>query len=557
MPADPNARCVCGYRKFRDEKVTADVTASRWIFFDGGSFGGFGSSPFGAYFGAGTGGSGWGLYDLDVAQLNTQLVCESCKRVRSSKVLSSFGVYGSYLFNDNLYILTTSGENLGCLSVRFASSTLGTYYATPTIFLGTPLPLALPTPTDVLPDPPPGGVVATILRVALPDVDDDGLFVVSLVDSCSDTTTPLTTLTLESSVQVHTPREAELDGLPASLIESNLSSTVPVGQFGTGSLMGIPFDKCAAVVEYDARFGTTPDAQGFTNVNSSGGSPDDYALIDGGVLGFDIKNPSFWRKTITLNAVTPAVYLYSKYRVLTSTTGTGMGFETKGIASPGSNGDFVGVRYYQDRDSITANNLPGTTQTELSDALPSRWSQLYSGRDLGGERAFASYDETFFAMDGTTIFSTQPGGGTNPQLRGEFGNTLIIGGGLTGQIRNFIVSAGGRFVRAFFRSYAAVAAPVLRLNLVSDNDAVSPKARFLIRYGSLGLATNPYSYGSLSVGATVSFNNPKNVMVELPITLPSLTAKAPFWFTVERDWNHADDLTGATVHLLAATVRSS
>lgn len=553
MAADPNARCTCGYRKFREDRVTADVTLSRWVFFDAGSFGGFGSTPFGTYFGSGTGGSGWGLFELDVAQLSAQLACENCGRVRSTKVLSTFGVFGSYIFGDSIYVLTTSSSNLGCLQIRFSNSD-GSFISTPTIYLGSPLPLSAAAPEHVEPTPPPGGVIATVLRAQLPDVDEDGTYVVDFVDSCSGTVTHLTHLTLESSVQVHTPREAELDGLPPVMLENNLESIVPIGQSGSGSVLGIPFDKCDAVLEYDARFGTTPDVQGWTNVNSSGGAPTDYALVDGGVLSFNTPNPSYWRKTVTLGAPADSVYLHSKHRVQVAST---YGFEVKGIASPGSSADFVGTRYYQDAQRIKANNLPGTTQTDLADVLPGRWSRLFSGRDLDGTRVFAQHEDDFFALDGSAIFGTQPGGGASPQLRGEFGNTLIVGGSLGGQIRNFVVSANGRFVRAFFRSYAAVAAPVLRLHLVSDNDSTSPKARFLVRYGSLGLGTTPYVYGSLSVGATAVFGNPKNMMVELPITLPSLTAKAPFWFSVERDWTHGDDLTRATLHLLAATVRSA
>lgn len=559
MAADPNAKCTCGYRKFRTTRAVVDTVESQWLLFDSGTQGGFGSTPFGTFFGSGSQSSGWGLFDADVAEVHTQLTCEKCNRLRSDKVLSSFGIFGSYVFGDSIFILTTSSQNLGCLTVRFSNVDLGTVDVTPTVYLGPPLPLVALAPPVVAPSPPPGAVIATILRAPLPDVDHDGEYAVTFIDSCSGSSVFLTTLMLESSVQVHTPREAELDGLPNfHIIESSAQAKLPIGQPGTGSVLGIPFDKCDAVIEYDARFGTDPLTQGFSHVGSSGGTPADYTLVDGGVLNFVAPNPSYWRKTLTLAVAPASVHVYAKYRVQTSTTGLGQGFEVKGIGSPGASADYKGVRYYQDRDSLYEIDLPNTTSALVADRVAGSWTQIYSGDDPATDRAFLVLDDgPIAAIDAATVFLTQPGGGVSPHLRGEFGNTQIVGGALTGQIRNFILSCNGRFTRAFFRSYAAVASPVLRMQFVSDLDATDPKARFLVRYGSLTLGTTPYAYGALSVGVTAFFNNPRNVMVEAAVTLPSLTARQPFWFSIERDWQHADDLTKATVHLLAATVRSS
>lgn len=557
MPLDPNARCTCGYRKFRENRVVLATTVSQWLEFDSGDYGGFGSTPFGTYFGTGTGTDDWGLFELEIAETHLQLACEKCGRIRSDRAISAFGIFGSYVFDDSIYILTTSALNLGCLNVRFSNAVFGSVDVTPTVYLGTPLPLVAPAPVVTAPAPPPGATLATVLRVVLPDVDHDGEYVVSFIDSCSGTTTFLTTLMLESSVQVHTPREAELDGLPSHLIESSALAKLPIGQPGTGSILGIPFDKCDAVIEYDARFGVLPGADGWSHVSSGAGAPADYTLVDGGVINFVTTDPSYWRKTLTLVAAPTSVHLYTKYRVTSSTTGTGEGLETKGIGSPGTLGDFKGVRYHQQRDLLYARDLPNLASTAIAGRLAGSWTQLYSGDDVGTNRAFVVLDDgVVLPIDAAVEFSTQPGGGASPQLRCEWGNTVALAQ-VSGQLRNIILSCNGRFTRAFFRSYAAVAAPVLRMQFVSDLDAVDPKARFLIRYGSLALGTNPYSYGVLSVSTTAFFNNPKNLMVEVAVTLPSLTALAPFWFSVERDWQHADDLTRATVHLLSATVRSS
>lgn len=556
MASDPNAKCTCGYRKFRTTRTIVGRVDSRWLLFDGA--GGFGITPFGTSFGSGDSSSRWGLFGVDVAEVHSQLTCERCNRLRSDKVLGSFGLFGSYVFGDSIYVLTTSAQNLGCVSVRFSNSAYGTVDVAPTVFLGTPLPLLASVPSEVANTPPPGAVLATVLRFPLPDVDHDGAYAATFIEACSGSSFFLTTLMLESSVQVHTPREAELDGLPSHLIESNALAVVPVAQPGTGSVMGIPFDKCTAVIEYDSRFGTSPSTQGWTHIGSSGGVPSDYTLIDGGVLNFVTPNPSYWRKSITLSVAPTSLHLYAKYRVQDSTTGLGKGFEVKGIGSPGSLGDFKGVRYFQDRETLNEIDLPNTTSGLVTDRTAGSWTRLYSGDDIANNRAFLLVDDAnILPIDASAVFATQPGGGASPQLRAEFGNTQIVGGTLLGQVRNFVLSSNGRFTRAFFRSYAAVAAPVLRMQFVSDLDSTDPKARFLVRYGSLATGSSPYTYGALSVGITAFFNNPKNVMVEVAVTLPSLTALQPFWFSVERDWQHADDLTNATVHLLAATVRSS
>jgi hypothetical protein len=214
------------------------------------------------------------------------------------------------------------------------------------------------------------------------------------------------------------------------------------------------------------------------------------------------------------------------------------------------------VRFTQTATEFKERDLPNTLSSGLADRLPVSWTQLYSGDNIGLGKAFYVLDDGLAVPVDTAGFGTQPGGTVNPRLRAEFGNTQILSGTLVGHIRNFVVSCPGRFVRAFFRSYSAVVAPVLRLNFVSDQDGLSPKARILVRYGSLGLGTDPYAMGTQSVAGTLSFDS-RNIMFELPLTLTGLSAKSPFWFSVERDWEHADDLTRATIHLVNATVRST
>lgn len=550
MAADPNMRCVCGYRIFREHVITIPETVEQWLLFDNGSYGGFGSTPFGTYFGSGAGGL-WGLFEADVARVHKQLTCENCSRLRSDIPLGGVGVFGSYRYGDSLFILVTDTSLLSCLRVRF-TSTLETVFVSPTRYLGAPLPLSAPTPAVTAASPPPGATVAGLLRVLLPDVDHDASFVVSLVDVCASSEVPLTILSLEFAVQVHAITEAELDGLPRHIIENNLSLMLPTAQPGTGSLHGIPFDRCKAVVEYDARFGTLPAAQGWTHAGA--GLPADFVLIDGGVLNAFTTTDSYFEKEVTLGAPGTALHMFTKFRVQASTFGAGEGLETRAELAPGAFGLYEGVRYFQQQYELFDRKLDGTAQSNMAYRFEGIWTQLFVGERIGSNlAAYTVDDDRMVPVVVATKFGAGVAGGTSPTVRARFGD--FEGGGLTAQLRNFVVSTPGRFMRAFFRSYAAIASPVLRLYFVSDLDGANP-ARFKVRYGNLGLGTNPYSFGALSVGSTAYFTM-KNVMVEVTVSLPSLTAMAPFWFSVERDWANVDDVTDATLHLLSATVRSS
>lgn len=550
MAADPNMRCVCGYRIFRERVVTVPETVEQWLLFDNGAYGGFGSTPFGTFFGSGAAGA-WGLFEAEVDRVHKQLSCENCNRLRSDTPLGGVGVFGSYRYGDSLFILVTDTSLISCLRVRF-TSTLESVSVSPTRYLGTPLPLAAPTPAVTAASPPPGAPIAGVLRVLLPDVDHDANFVVSLVDVCAGTEVSLTILPLESAVQVHAITEAELDGLPKHLIEVNTIAQVSSSQPGTGSLPGIPFDRCKAVIEYDARFGTLPTAQGWTHAGA--GLVGDFTLIDGGVLNIATTVDSYFEKEIVLGAAEATVHLFTKFRVQSSTFGVGEGFEARAEIAPGALGNYQGVRYVQHQYQLDDRKLDGSAQSVRAFRFEGTWTQLFVGARPGTSIAFSTVDQD--RMEPTSVpvkFGTGSVGGASPSLRARFGD--FEGSTLLAQLRNFVASTPGRFMRAFFRSYAAVSSPVLRLYFVSDLDT-SASARFKIRYGNLGLGTNPYSLGALSVGTTAFFNT-KNVMVEVAVSLPSLTAMAPFWFSVERDWANVDDVTDATLHLLSATVRSS
>lgn len=557
MVADPNMRCVCGYRRFREQRPVITSAVEQWVLFDNASYGGFGSTPFGTYFGSGPAGL-WGLFGVDVALTHKQVVCENCQRVRSDNVIGGAGVFGSYLFADSIFVLVTDISVLGCMRVRFASADLGiTVDVSPTLYDGPPLPLAAPAPVTTAPTPPTGATVASVLRAVLPDVDHDGTFVVSLVDACSGSTTPLTTIILESTVQIHTPEQADLNGLPRQVITKNFRTDNPVAQPGTGAISSIPFDKCDYVIEYDARFGQLPGAAGFTE----GGSGGTFALVDGGVLSITTTAMDFFYKEVTLGAAATEVHLYAMGRCDASATTTeSRGFRLLVDGAPGALGDYSGVQMRLRPNQIASLALDGATAGVLPGFDPpgSSWLNFYVARRFSDTKHPGAIVESFFGQFSSSSWGSGDPGGVSPTFRMGFGD--FEGSNLQAYLRNMVASLNGRFMRAFFRSYAAVAAPTLRLYFTADTDAGPGKtARIRVRYGTLGLGANPYSLATASVtDITTSFTT-KNQVVEVPLSLNSmaLMPKAPFWFSVERDWSHTDDTMPGTAHLLSATVRAS
>jgi len=550
MTADPNMKCVCGYRKFRDQRITLIEPATQWVLFDNGAYGGFGSTPYGTYFGSGASGT-WGQFEVDVARTHKQIVCESCSRVRSDVVLSGIGFFGSYVLGDSIFVLVTDTTLLGCVRIRFENATLGIRVdVSPTIYSGDPLPLAAPTP-DVTAESP-GTPVAGILRALLPDVDYDGTFVVSLVDVCSGTSSPLANILLESAVQIHYPHEADLNGLPPIVVEENLRAANPVSQPGTSAISTIPFDKCDVVIEYDARFGQLPLAAGFTGFGSGGV----YTLIDGGVLSITTTVADAFLKEVTLGSAFTEIHLYAQVRTdSSSVVSDEKGFGLLADGAPGASANYHGIKMRSRAGLLNMQTLTGSTLHDVTSPPPSAWVTFYAGLKIGASEGVLAIPILTGPVAPSNWGSGEPGG-ASPTFRMAFGD--FEGSTLQSYLRNIVASIGGRFVRAFFRSYASAAAPVLRLSFSGDADAgPGTTVRFRVRYGSLGPGTNPYNLGSATiVEATANFSA-KNVIVEVPFQLSGLVANAPFWFSVERAWENINDTMPGTAHLIAATVRSS
>jgi hypothetical protein len=544
----PNRRCTCGFTRFREIIRKTEETVERWMFFEDPG-GGFGATPFGTYFGAGSG-TGWGLFSNPLRTTRRDTVCESCSRVRISKLLGSIAVFGAFIDNGYFYVVASDlSLPATCYSVRFDGPE--SFEVPLSFFAGVPPAVLAPTPPTTAPSPPIGAAtVDSMLRALVPEVVITGTYTVVLVDRCCGCEYPIAEVTLEAPPMIFTPLDADLGGAPQQWLYGG-SVHYDLVQPASGIRLSIPFDYVDAVAEYDSRLNSLPSAQGWTHQGA--GVPGNYQLIDGKGLQMLIVagQSSYWSKTISLSASPGRIYGYSYFAPNTITfTNPGDGYYFQGRYALSVGGTYAGARLN------FAGGLPRTTALDGLSGSTLRSTQSPPGwlRLSGGDDNFDGIEAAWFEAEGSrgAYFGTD-GLPAAFEMIAEFGDRGAAGNDLA-YIRNTVISAGGRFIRPQFTAFAQVANPRLRLYLIADSNSSPDKsARFLVRYG-VGTG-DPYVTPPSTTSQTVNFTT-ANVMFEVPLTLTGLTAQQPFWFTIERDWAHVDDKLVATVHMTQCTVRS-
>jgi hypothetical protein len=519
------------------------------MLFDSNIGGGFGATPFGTFFGAGLGQGLWGLFTGTFHGSTLQVVCESCHRVRTQKRLGGIAAFGTFIDGNKIVVVASDvAFPVTCYFLKFVGPD-GEFDVPLSFRPGMPPSIIAPTPGTVLPLPPPGApLVDTMLEAVLPEVDITGSYVVTLVDRCCGCETPLVTITLEAPPMIFTPHDADLGGAPIQWLD-NAKLELDAGQPAGSARFTIPFDKCVAVLEFDARLGTLPDLQGWTRMGT--GPAPDWALIEGGALrlGTTSPNTNYYEKALTLGASPTQAFAYASMMSEDIPTGSpGHGLDVQALYGPNGS-PYYGARFGMRENRFWLTKLDSSAEQAGPFTTGAQWRSFCAGnratvRDVRYEGPNAFVQTPYFGTIGLAAAT---------ELRARFGNT---GGSptLVGYFRNVVISAEGRFIRAGFIGYTPVAAPVLRLYVAADtNGSVAKTVRFRINYGpGTGLPNGPLP---LSVGATINMVTP-NTVYEVTIALPSLTANLPMWFTVERDWAHGDDKLVATAHLIQASLRS-
>ena len=525
------------------------------MLFDGSPpMGGFGATPFGTYFGAGSGGL-WGLFTepMHVAQLET--ICESCSRVRSQKRLGGIAVFGGFIADGYFYVVASDVLlPATCYSLSI-SGPGGTFEVQLEYAPGAPPPTYAPTPGTTAASPPPGALlVDTMLRAQLPDVYETGSYTVTVVDRCCGCETTVATATLEAPAMILTPFDADIGGAPRSWLQGSRVGLDPAQPPGSAR-PSIPFDRCRVVVEYDPRDQVLPDTQGWTRVGT--GPAGDWSLSDGGAirLGTTSPNTNYYEKVVAITPAPTTIYMYASVLSEDIPAGAfGSGFELSAryaaIASP-----YAGVRVNARENQIFYTKLDSSADLQIySQDAPPQWMAVGAADASGGKEIV--YERSTVDDNATSLtppfFGVVGVSGAN-EVRARFGNT-VGAPTLVAHMRDF-VAADGRFIRARFVAYAPVSAPKLRLYVVADaNGSAQKTVRFKIKYGP-GTGT-PGGPLPLTVSATINMLLP-NTVYEVPLTLSGLTANAPAWISIERDWAHSDDKLEGTAHLLQATMRSS
>lgn len=561
--ADPNMRCNCGFRRFRKNFAKDSKLVHRWVLFDSGAYGGMGSQPFGTAFGSGSDGV-WGLFPGTLNSSVLEITCENCTKVRRADLVSSSSIFGSYVLDNKIYIVAGDVGPVGCFEAQFTNGT-DTYSASISVSASPLLPLAAADPGGPTFFSPPTPAAMVVLEATLPEVSTTDTYTISFVDRCSGTTVPLAIVVLEADVTVLDPKSADLG---APLLWLRRIPTKNTIQPATNSIPTIPFEKCDVVAEFDARFGTTPDVQGWTHAGA--GVAGDYVLEDGGSLAFTttVALPSYWKQTVVLGGgAVRSFALHSRFGIETSGAGgAGHGFEMKAGAAAGGaaqlkavRGNYVSALKYTKTDGSSDTTPLAALNSDLIDGAGntvSNWHEFAAMSDVTTDAGLAFLDGSSQVFVPSTRFGSDAG--TTPAsatFYAQFGD--VLGDGMTGRLQHFVASAPGRFARAWFRTYTPVTNPTLRLGLVSDLvSGPLNTARFKIYYGSMDTGGNPYRVPASQVSVTATFVT-QNQTVELPFSLTGLAAKTPMWFTVERDWAHADDKSRACVHLLHATVRAA
>lgn len=512
------------------------------MLFDATDVSGLGITPFGTYFGAGTEGT-WGLFSGTTQTTRLETSCESCQRIRSVKALGGGVVLGSYVSNGYLYLISDAAD-AACFSVRFPGGDVPVVLvpgAAPPILVSEPPIVTSPTPLGV--------VAATLMRAQIPEVNETGDYTVELVNRCNGSITPIVTLTLEMPAMIFTPLDADLGGAPKEWLYGQRGGMV-AAQPASGSRLSIPFDKVLVLHEYDPRLGTPPSAQGWAH--SGSGSAGDFTLVEGGVLKMLTTVSSIWTATTTVTVPAAVAYAYSVINALQETTYTveGDGFEMRAQFAVADGDDYCGLRCNY-TDQWRATRLSGASDGTIGGLQSAGWTGIAASAEASSLR------EQAWLNGGVSLapFSFNlagPVAGLPLDMVTSFGDEN--GSGVSALIRSVVASYGGRFIRPVFSSYAPITNPVLRLYTVADANLSTIKtARFRVRYGTA--MGNPYGALASSEEITVNYVTP-NASLETQIQLSGLVANKPFWFSVERVWDHGADVLDATVHLTLATIRS-
>ncbi len=356
---------------------------------------------------------------------------------------------------------------------------------------------------------------------------------------------------------------ADLNGTPAFWRGVDWRPDVfPVPAPGGRELEGIPFDRTRLLLEYDARFGTLPADQGWTPNSREGAAL--YRLDGRGGLQFQIAGqPAFFTAEVGLleeSLVQVHAYVGIVLEQIPDAAERGFdGFEQR-VEASASGAPFRGMRadWVRIRDRHVFHYLTLDGASILGSAEPAAearrvWHELSLQGDFRADRTLLTLDGKIDEID-LDRFGASRDGGRRPSLRAVFGSRRQKGG-ISGRLRNFVVSSPGRYIRAWMRAESPAISPLLRLGFLAPAGA-SGGARFRVRYDRMKdgePVTIPIRMAEATLDLDPSAPH-REAILEIP--LKGVRAKDPVILTIERDPRHRSDTLATSVRLVRASLIS-
>ena len=330
----------------------------------------------------------------------------------------------------------------------------------------------------------------------------------------------------------------------------------PVGEVREG----IPFDRVRMLLEYDARFATNPEEQGWTRTGEDEGST--WSVERNHSLRFVIRRgPSFYTAQLPASEE-PITQIHAYANVLLEQVppaqeGNLQGFETRvetmqrGQPSRGMRADWLSIPERQEFHLITLDSKGIVASPRPPGEVLGAWHTVSLQADVRNDRASVSIDGQIVEIE-LSKFGEAVENSDGSALRAVFGFRGSQGA-VIGRIRNFVVSAPGRYVRAWLKGEAPVQSPVLRLRFTADKDA-SGSARFRVRYGLAKSTTGEEDVIGVPLRIAEATLKVEGDGAERVLEIPLKAAQRgdALAITVERDPLHAEDTLESSVRLMKA-----
>lgn len=324
---------------------------------------------------------------------------------------------------------------------------------------------------------------------------------------------------------------------------------------GGSAREGIPFDRVDLLLEYDARFGSAPTEQRWEpNRPAAAGV---FRLDGEGALRYQIATaPAFFTAEAPLgNERLVQVHNYFNIfpeRIANAVEGSFSGFEQRFESNPtralfgGMRADWLRVDR-REFHYVTLDDTALVLTPEMEDPIRGGWHRGSLQADFANNRALTSIDG---AIDELPLerFGALREAVERPVLRASFGSRRPRAAA-GGRLRNFVVSAPGRFIRAWMRATPLAADPVLRLRFVVGAP-VRGSARLRVRFGRA--AADPFSEMPARVlEDTVRFDG---VALEsrLDVPLRGIAAAEALVITLERTAMDPEDTLEVGIRLMRA-----